>query len=133
MSSLGVLAQTQPEDTSSGALIVFGMLVVIGIVSVVAITPRGRRSLMPAVAILLGLVIVFTSLSDAFTATFSVITVLGLFIGITLVLGGFGALREGIALPPVEGIEPEIEPRAPRVTPPGVESHQAGADPTEVN
>jgi threonine/homoserine/homoserine lactone efflux protein len=112
---MAVLAQTVPQDTSSGAGIVFGMLALIGVVSVVAITPRGRRSLMPAVAVLLGVVIAYTSLADARNATFSVITVLGLFIGVVLVFGGFGALREGIALPPVEGKEPEIEPRAPAI------------------
>lgn len=127
-----VLAQTAPDDTSSGAAIVFGMLVLIGALSILALTPRGRRTLMPAVAILLGLVIAYTSIADARSATFSVITVLGLFIGLTLVLGGFGALREGLTLPAVEGKEPEIEPRAPRITPDGDPSAHSGADSTEV-
>ncbi len=47
-----------------------GMVVLVGVLSLLALTQRGRRSLMPAVAILLGAVIVFTSLSDAFRATF---------------------------------------------------------------
>lgn len=132
MSAALVLGQTAPSDTSSGAAIVFGMLALIGILSFVALTPAGRRSLMPAVAILLGLVISYTSLADAFRATFSVITVLGLLVGITLTLGGLGALREGIAIPPVEGKEPEIEPRAPRVTPPEGDSTKPGAGNAEV-
>ncbi len=127
-----VLAQTAPEDTSSAGVIVFGMFIAIALVSIVALTPRGRRSLMPAVAIMLGLVISYTTIADAFTATFSVITVLGLLIGTTLVLGGFGALREGITLPAVEGKEPEIEPRAPRITPDGDGTDQVGAEPPEV-
>jgi hypothetical protein len=132
MTALFALAQTAPEDTSSAAVIVFGMLVLIGAVSILALTPRGRRTLMPAVAIMLGLVIAYTSIADARTATFSVITVLGLFIGLTLVLGGFGALREGLALPEVEGKEPEIAPRAPRITPGEEPPSKAGADSSEV-
>lgn len=128
-----LLAQTTPDDTSSGAAIVFGMLVLIGALSILALTPRGRRTLMPAVAILLGLVIAYTSIADARTATFSVITVLGLLVGLTLVLGGFGALREGLVLPAVEGREPEIEPRAPRITPDGEASDEVGADSSEVS
>lgn len=132
MSVAQVLAQTAPEDTSSGAAIVFGMLVFIAVLSILALTPRGRRTLMPAIAILLGVVITFTSIADARNAVFSVITVLGLLVGVTLVLGGFGALREGLVLPAVEGRDPEIEPQAPRITPDGDGSSQVGADPPEV-
>ncbi len=127
-----VVAQTAVEDTSSGAAIVFGMLVFIAALSILALTARGRRTLMPVIAILLGLVISYTSIADAVTAVFSVITVLGLLIGLTLVLGGFGALREGLVLPAVEGRDPEIEPRAPRITPDGDGSDQVGADSPEV-
>jgi predicted Na+-dependent transporter len=136
--SLLVLAQSAVQDSSSGAGIVFLMLVGIGITSALALTPRGRRSLMPAVAILIGLVIVYSTLADAFNnkdaigTAFTVITVLGLFIGVLLVLGGFGALREGIALPPVEGREPEIEPSAPRITPNPDASDDVGADSSQL-
>jgi hypothetical protein len=127
-----VVAQTAVEDTSSGAAIVFGMLVFIAALSILALTARGRRTLMPVIAVLLGLVITYTSIADAFTAVFSVITVLGLLIGLTLVLGGLGALREGLVLPAVEGRDPEIEPRAPRITPDGDGTDQVGADSPEV-
>lgn len=127
------LAQSSTEDTSSAAAIVFGMLALVGIVSVVALTGRGRRSLMPAVAILLGTTIIYTSVADALSIhSITVLTILGLLIGVTLVLGGFGALREGIALPPVEGHEPEIEPQSPRITPPEADSAKPGAHAPEV-
>jgi hypothetical protein len=128
-----VLGQTAPADSSSGAGIVFAMLFGIALLSVVALTPRGRRSLMPAIAILLGLVVTYTTVADAFQATISVLTLLGLVIGVTLVLGGFGALREGIAVPPVEGKEPEIEPQPPRITPDGEHRSESGANAPEVH
>lgn len=127
------LAQASTADTSSAPALVFGMLVVIAAVSIVALTPRGRRSLLPAIAVMIGALITYTSIADAFIARFSVITVLGLFIGVMLILGGFGALREGIALPPVEGKDPEIEPRSPRVMPPDADSTEPGAGPSQVN
>ena len=128
-----VLAQSAVKDTSSAAVIAFGMLIGIALVSFLALTPIGRRSLMPVIAILLGLFISFTTLSDAAQATFSWITALGLLIGVTLVLGGFGALRDGLALPEVEGKEPEIEPRPPRITPDGPRPAESGADASDVH
>lgn len=134
MSATLLLAQVTPDDTSSGAVIVFGMLVLIGVLSILALTSWGRRSLMPLVAIILGLVVLYTTVADAISVhTISILTVLGLLIGLTLVLGGFGALREGIALPPVEGVEPEIEPRSPRITPTDGASTESGAKAPEVN
>jgi hypothetical protein len=127
MSTALLIAQTTAKDSSSSATIVFGMLALVGILSVLALTTRGRRSLMPVIAVLLGIVITYTSVSDALNATFSIITVLGMLIGATLVLGGLGALREGVALPPVEGRDPEIEPRAPRITPSDTDPEQPGA------
>ncbi|MEH3053866.1 MAG: hypothetical protein PGN13_07645 [Patulibacter minatonensis] len=127
------LAQSTPQDTSSGAGIVFAMLIGIALLSILALTPNGRRFLMPTIAILLGLVIIYTTIADAVSAVVSVLTILGLFIGATLVLGGFGALREGITLPEVEGVEPEIEPQPPRIAPTETASTQEGASPTEVD
>ncbi|MFT4036421.1 MAG: hypothetical protein QM679_12680 [Patulibacter sp.] len=127
---LSTLAQSTTPDTSSAAGLTFGMLVLIGVLSIVALTPRGRRLLMPLIAILLGSVVIFTSLSDAFAHTFSILTALGLFIGVTLLLGGLGALREGVALPPVEGKEPQITPQPPRVTPAGATPPPAASDET---
>ncbi|MBO9531882.1 MAG: hypothetical protein J7513_02795 [Solirubrobacteraceae bacterium] len=133
MTSVLTLAQTTVEDSSSGAAIVFAMLAGIAALSILALTPRGRRSLMPAIAILLGATITYTTIADAVQATISVLTVLGLVIGFTLVLGGFGALREGIVVPPVEGNEPEIEPQPPRITPGDDFSRESGADAPEVH
>ena len=134
MSAALLLAQVSPDDTSSAAAIVFGMLVLVGVLSVLALTSWGRRSLMPAVAIILGLVILYTTVADAISVhTVSILTILGLLIGATLVLGGFGALREGIALPPVEGHDPEIEPRSPRITPADGGSTAPGADAPDVH
>lgn len=110
MTSLFVLGQTDPADTSSAAALVFGVLALIGVVSILGLTARGRRFFMPLVAILLGLAIIATSISDARIAQVSALTVLGLFFGILLMIGGAGALREGVALPEVEGVEPSIDP-----------------------
>ena len=117
MNTLLVLAQSKPEDTSTAAAAVFGVIVLIGVLSIFALLPRGRRLLLPVIAMLLGLVICFTTIADARNATISPLTVLGLFFGGLLVIGGAGALREGVAMPQVEGVEPTIDPAPPRVTP----------------
>ena len=41
-----VLAQSTPEKTSSAAAVVFGMFALVGIISILALTKRGRRTLM---------------------------------------------------------------------------------------
>lgn len=129
-----LVAQTATEDTSSGGWIVLGMLVLVGVVSILALTGVGRRSLMPVVAILLGGSIVYGTINDASIAgTISVLTILGLLVGGTLVLGGFGALREGLVVPQVDGREPEAEPQPPRITPAETNSAQSGANSTEVH
>lgn len=112
-----VLAQTDPEDTSTAVAVVFGVFVLVAILSVFALTKRGQRTLLPIIAILIGLSIVVTTIADARNATISALTVLGLFFGGLLVFGGAGALREGIALPEVEPVEPTIDPQPPRITP----------------
>ncbi len=117
MNALFVLAQTKPEDTSSAAAAVFGVIVLVGLFSIFALVSRGRRTLLPIVAILLGLTICFTTIADARNASISALTILGLFFGGLLVVGGAGAAREGIAMPEVEGVEPSIDPAPPRVTP----------------
>ncbi len=117
MSTFAVLAQTEPANSSSAAAAVFGVVVLIGLLSILALTSWGRRSLMPLVAVLLGLLVGVTTIFDAMEARVSALTVLGLFFSLLLVVGGLGALREGIALPQVEGTEPTIEPQPPRITP----------------
>ncbi len=117
MSTLSVVAQTQPADTSSAAAVVFGVVVLIGLLSIVALTSKGRRSLLPLVGVMIGLLIGVTTIVDAVNARISALTVLGLFFAFLLVVGSLGALREGLAMPQVEGVEPEIKPSAPRVTP----------------
>jgi FtsH-binding integral membrane protein len=112
-----VLAQSQPEDTSSAAAAVLGVFLLVGILSIFALTKRGQRTLLPIIAILIGLSIVATTIADARNATVSALTVLGLFFGGLLVFGGAGALREGVALPQVEPVEPTIDPQPPRATP----------------
>lgn len=112
-----VLAQNQPEDTSSAAAAVFGVLILVGVLSIFALTKRGQRTLLPVIAVLIGVSITVTTIDDARTHTISALTVLGLFFGGLLILGGLGALREGIALPKVEGVEPSVEPHAPRNAP----------------
>ena len=117
MSIAAVVAQV-PEDTSSTAAAVFGVVALIAILSVVGLTRRGRRTIMPLVAILLGASIIATTIADATSAMPSPITLLGLFFGGILAIGGLGALREGVAVPEVEGVEPEIRPGATPRTPP---------------
>lgn len=114
---ISVVAQAQPEDSSSAAAIVFGVFVLVGVLSVFALTKRGQRTLLPVIAILIGLSILVTTIADARNATISALTVLGLFFGGLLVLGGAGALREGVALPQVEPVEPTVDPKPPRITP----------------
>lgn len=118
MSFLTVLAQRDPgETTSSAAAAVFGVFILIGVLSVIGVTSRGRRTIMPLVAVLLGASIVATTISEAKMNRISPITFLGLFFGGLVAIGGFGALREGIAVPTVEGHDPEVPPQAPRITP----------------
>lgn len=98
-----------PEDTASDAPLIFGMVALVGILSLLAVTTRGRRSLMPLVAVGMGVLIGYQSISDAVRSDqISVLTVMGLLIAGVLGLGGLGALREGIAIPPVEGQEPAV-------------------------
>lgn len=108
---------TQPDDTSTAVAAVFGVFVLVAVLSVFALTKRGQRTLLPIIAILIGLSIIATTIADARNATISALTVLGLFFGGLLLIGGLGALREGVALPTVEGVDPPVEPHSPRVTP----------------
>ena len=117
MNTLLVLAQAQPSDTSSAAAAVFGVVLLVGIFSIIALTSKGRRTLLPIVAVLLGLAIIVTTIADARNSTFSALTVLGFFFGGLLLIGGAGAVREGVALPKVEGVEPSIDPAPPRISP----------------
>ena len=117
MSALTVIGQLAPADTSTTAAVVFGVIVVIGVLSIIGLTRRGRRTIMPLVAILLGASIIATTISDATSATISPITFLGLFFGGILAIGGLGALREGVEVPKVEGVEPDIHPRGPHSPP----------------
>lgn len=112
-----ILAQARPEDSSSAAAAVFGVIALVGVFSIFALISKGRRMLLPVVAVLLGASIVVTTIAEARIATFSPITVLGLFFGGLLVIGGIGAFREGVSVPEVEGVEPEIHPSPPRITP----------------
>jgi hypothetical protein len=114
MISFATVAQsTTPVDSSSAAAAVFGVFFLVGILSLVAITKRGRRTVGPLVAILLGASIIATTISDASKATVSAITFLGLFFGGIVAIGGIGALREGMSVPEVDGVEPEIHSRSP--------------------
>ena len=114
MSFVGAVVE---NETSSAAIAIFGVFALVGIFSIVALTSRGRRVLLPLVVVLLGAAIGVTSISEAFTFRVSPITFIGLFFSVVLVMGGLGAAREGIALPEVEGVEPEVHPSAPRITP----------------
>ena len=116
MSPVAVLGQLAP-DSSSGAAVVFGVIVLIGVLSIIGLTGRGRRTIMPLIAILLGASIIATTISDASSAAISPITFLGLFFGGILAIGGLGALREGIVVPTVEGVEPDVHPQRPPSTP----------------
>lgn len=111
------LAQAKPEDTSTAAAAVLGVFILVAVLSIFALTKRGQRTLLPVIAILIGLSIVATTIADARNATVSALTVLGLFFGGLLVVGGAGALREGIALPAVDPVEPTVDPQPPRITP----------------
>lgn len=98
-----------PQDTASDAPLIFGMVALVGLLSLLAITPRGRRSLMPLVAVGIAFVIGYQSISDAFRADqVSILTIMGLLLAFVLGMGGLGALREGIAIPAVDGVEPQV-------------------------
>ena len=112
-----VLAQTQPEDSSSAAAAIFGVLLSIGLLSIFALTKTGRRTLLPLITVLIGGLIGVTTIADAQFSSPSVLTIMGLFFAVLLIAGGLGALREGLSLPEVEGVEPSIEPRTPRISP----------------
>lgn len=112
------LAALPEESTSSAAIVVLAVFGLIVIVSLVALFAKaGRRLLLPVIAILLGASTAATTVWEAFTNRPSPITFIGLVIGVLLLTGGFGALREGVLLPEVEGHDPEIAPQPPRITP----------------
>jgi sugar phosphate permease len=111
-----VLAQDTAQKTSSTAAVVFGMFALVGILSIFALTKRGRRTLMPVVALLLGVAIGITTVTEAHANRISPITFLGLFVAGLLIFGGLGALREGILVPKVEGHDPPIDPVGPPAT-----------------
>lgn len=100
MTSLPLIAQST-ADTSSAAAVIFGVLALVGIISILGITSQGRRRLLPLIAVLLGALIAVTAASDAVSNSFSVLTFLSLFIALILISGGIGALREGTVLPDV--------------------------------
>jgi len=115
---MNVLAALPEETTSSAAIAVLAVFGLIVIVSVVALFAKaGRRLLLPVIAVLLGASTVATTVWEAVTNRPSPITFIGLVIGILLLTGGLGALREGVILPDVEGTEPEVAPQPPRITP----------------
>lgn len=95
-----VLAQAEP-DSSSAPAVIFGVLLAIGLLSILALTKRGQRTLLPLLTVLIGGLIGATTIADATWSSLSVITLLGLGISLLLILGGLGALREGIILPDV--------------------------------
>lgn len=96
------VAQTNPDsDTATGAAVILGVLFLIGVLAAIGISGWGRRHLLPLVAVLIGGVIGATAIADALNNRVSVLTLLSLFIAFVLVMGGLGALREGITLPDV--------------------------------
>lgn len=98
------------ETSSSAAAVIFGVFALVGVISIIGVASKnGRRTILPLVAILLGASIVATTVSEANINSISPITVLGLFFGGVIALGGFGALREGMVVPRVEGVEPSID------------------------
>lgn len=112
-----VLAQAaaDEETTSSAAAAVFGVFALVGILSIVGIASRsGRRVILPLVAILLGASIVATSVAEARSNGISPVTFIGLFFGLIVAIGGAGALREGMAVPEVEGVDPDPQGPTPR-------------------
>lgn len=126
--SLVVLAQSKlPDDTpppvettSAAAAAIFGVFALVGIISIVGVASKGgRRTVLPLVAILLGVSIVVTTISEANINSISPITALGLFFGALIAIGGFGAMREGLIVPEVEGVEPSVD-GSPR---PGAQGH----------
>jgi uncharacterized membrane protein len=124
MMAVLVLAQdtvseaTDPESTASAAAAVVGVFALIGILSLIGVAFKGgRRLMLPVVAILLGASILATTISEANSNRISPITFIGLFFGAVVAIGGIGALREGITVPEVEGVDPEApstHPSAPR-------------------
>lgn len=110
MSTALVIAQAAAEEdnSASAAAAVFGVFALVGVLSIIGVASRnGRRLMLPLVAILLGASIIATSVSEARANSISVLTFIGLFFGILVAVGGYGALREGIVVPDVEGVEPD--------------------------
>ncbi len=110
MSSVLMLAQaaTSEDTTASAAAAVFGVFALVGILAIVGVASKsGRRVILPLVAILLGASILATSVSEARANVISPLTFIGLFFGLVVAIGGFGALREGMTVPEVEGVEPD--------------------------
>lgn len=97
---LTILAQAEP-DSSSAPAVIFGVVALIGGISLFGLTSWGRRHILPLVTVLIGGLIGATTIADASWSRLSVITLLGLFIAALLIIGGLGALREGITLPNV--------------------------------
>ncbi|MDQ8043954.1 MAG: hypothetical protein AAGC46_04945 [Solirubrobacteraceae bacterium] len=112
-----VLAQSSGPDTSSPAAVIFGVLLLVGILSLFAMTTWGRRTFGPLVAILIGASILASTLATTWHNSLTVLTFVGLFFGAVVLIGGFGALREGVLMPEVEGVEPDIHGRPRDVTP----------------
>lgn len=115
--SWALLAALPEEKTSSPGIVIVAVLGLVAVFSIFALASRGRRVLLPLTAILLGLAVGASSISEAYINRVSPITFLGLGMAALLFFGGLGALREGILLPEVEGVEPEISPAPPRVVP----------------
>lgn len=105
------------SDTSSGAALVFGVLFLVAVLSLFAMTTWGRRTFGPLVAILIGASILASTLAASWQTPLTVLTFVGLFFGAVILIGGFGALREGVLMPEVEGVDPDPHGRPRDVTP----------------
>jgi hypothetical protein len=114
---MSLLAQIQPDDTSTAAATVFGVVALVGILSILALLSRSRRSLLPLVGIAIGVLIAVSTIHDATTYGVNALTAFGVFFSVMLLFGSVGALREGVTLPQVEGTDPDVPPAPPRVTP----------------
>ncbi|MDO9355457.1 MAG: hypothetical protein Q7T55_17280 [Solirubrobacteraceae bacterium] len=123
MMALLVLAQdtvneaTDPDTTASAAAAVVGVFALIGVLSLVGVASRnGRRLMLPVVTILLGASILATTIAEANSNRLSPITFIGLFFGAVVAIGGVGALREGMVVPEVEGVDPDPTGKTPAPT-----------------
>ena len=109
-------------NSNSPAGIITIAFLAIGAGSLLVLTPWGRKRVLPLVALLLGLVVLIGSIWDLIRGGgISVVFLMGALVGTLLTIGGFGAIGGGVELPEVEGVEPTIEPHAPRHLPDDVQ------------